>query len=249
MKATKWLLCAVLILLTVFALTAVSISLGVIDKPGIGKLFSLGRALVGGLFQIRQMRRHAPVMTSQIIVDGAVLAIGDHGIRATSRIALMGIGEWEQEMGLVDITGGDGGGGNHFGGAIYRPMGFVGELRSSLAHNGGIRIGGGAKAFVDVAIRPGARAWVIGLIQATLELFIAFIELALKRVRVDHRVIRGIGLDEARIDKEFAPIDEPGLHTLPDDALEEDFKDDRAPAAAGLGKHTVIGDIGIEVVA
>lgn len=133
------------------------------------------------------MRLDAPVETFQVVFSGSILGIGHHGLNPARSILGMLIDKAREQMALVYSPRGYLGGGYDLGLPVHRPVRLVGKpLRSiALAHNGGIRIGGGNVSAIYAAILLTALRQVV---QPGLELLVARFEVSFKRVPVDDRI-------------------------------------------------------------
>jgi hypothetical protein len=87
------------------------------------------------------------------------------------------------------------------------------------------------------------------LIESLLDASVPLIEVSLQAVGVEHRVIGGIGIDEARINKELSAINETSFHALPDNMLKESLKGTGSPSGPGFTEDTVVGDFTVKIIA
>ena len=159
-------------------------------------------------------------------------------------------------MGLVGLARRDLGGRDHLVAHVHGPVDLVLQAGATLAltYDGRIGIGGGDMALVGHT-RLGSLRWLLvargflRLLQAGLQLPAALHQVGLEGRPAEHRVVGGIGLDEARVHKELGAVHQARLHALPHDALEEAPEGLHAPAHPGLAQHAVVRDLAVQVVA
>jgi len=188
-----------------------------------------------------------PAITAvEVVLNGPVPAVGDHGVHVPFGVCVMGIEHLGEQIPLIDGSRGHGRGGDHFALRVNCPVGLVAELgfAASLSGDRGIGVGGGKVA----AVRGGGLGGFY-LIESLLEASVTLIEVSLQAVRINDRVIGGVGIDEARVDKELAPVHEPCLHALLHDTFKETLKGIHSPSSPGFTEHAVVGDLAVELVA
>jgi hypothetical protein len=134
------------------------------------------------VFEGRDMRRYAPVMTFKIVLDRAVLGIRHHDLYLALSILSMLLKQIGKQMALINRPGSHLGRGYDFAFTIHGPVNFEGKLGAhfALTDQGGIRVGGGKVSPVELALTFA----VFGqFLQPGLQFLIVPVELAFKGVQ------------------------------------------------------------------
>ena len=189
--------------------TPIGIRGGVIGELGIPKVFPPGRPLVRRVFEVWQMRGDPAIVAGEKILDRPVSAVRHDGVRAAPGGALMALPQRHEEMRLVDVARAHLHRRNHLTATIHRPMRLIPERGFAAPDNGGVRIRRRHIARVDRSrIQPLGRLRH-RLVQPGLQLAVRAVQLGFERLGIHNRVIRGMGIDEATVEKNLGSIDQP----------------------------------------
>jgi hypothetical protein len=207
--------------------TAVGIGLGIVAEL----LFGQDIVSMGGS-QRPHVGTNALVMAGEEVLGGPVLAVRDDRLSRDPCRLFVVLEQGKEAMGLVDHSGCYFHGGNHPVGGIDRPMRLVAEPGGSVRPDeGSIGIGRREVLPVDGGV------WM--RIEPACELLI----------HVDHRVFRGMGINEAAVRKNPGAVDEARLDTLGDDAFKERAEYLFSPSPSGFRQDTMIRDLRFDGIA
>ena len=96
------------------------------------------------------------------------------------------------------------------------------------------------------SVRPSVA--LLSLFKPGFKFPVAAPKLVLQRLGVDNGVVRCVGLHQAGVHKDLAPVHQTGLDALENDPLEEVPEYFRSPALPRLGEDAVVRDLRVKVV-
>ena len=188
--------------------TEVGIGLFIVGEPILREYAFSGTRLFVQVFYHRHVGFYPPIVTDKEILSGSVLAIGDNGVDFCLGSGLVRFNQGGHLVSFVDCPRGHLHGSNNFVERINRSMRLVPEfcLASCMADDGGFRIGGG-----DLPGIHGRTLFLVRLslllIQPLLQLPVPFLEVSCERMGIYDRVVRRIGIDEARVHEDLRAVD------------------------------------------
>src|SRR3989339_67015 len=120
---------------------------------GEGRIRKLAVSVLA-VFEGRDMRLYAPVMTFKIVIDRAILGIRHRDLYPALSILSMLINKIGKQMALINCPGSHRGRGYDFGLFIHCPVSFEGKLGANFAltDQRGIRVGGGKVSLVELTV-------------------------------------------------------------------------------------------------